>query len=437
MKYIVSTIFICILLTQQIFSQTLQWRNLSSIQPTGRYDDIFFISSSTGWTITYNRVYKTTNSGDSWSLYFLQLSNRSLGFFDSQNGIIGTLDSVTPLVRTTNGGVNWNLVTNYSSMKPRGICGISIVNDSTAYACGTYYSTGRAYRTTNKGESWTLVFNDTSLARSLVDCYFWSQDSGMIAGGYNTSNIYSGSAVILTTTNGGVTWQRVFLSSRIGEWCWKIFFKSKNFGVVSIERPANLGLSYFVKTTNRGLNWTEIPFMTFDQEGIGFINENTGWIGGWGSSSNTSTHETTDGGLTWKAVSWGRFLNRIRFINDTLAFASGSYVSKYSRTVVGITRLSSEIPDKFLLSQNYPNPFNPITLIEFDIAKQGATGGPVKVNLTVYDQLGRIVRELINENLTPGSYQASFDAGYFPSGIYFYKIEAGQHTETKRMILLK
>jgi len=100
--------------------------------------------------------------------------------------------------------------------------------------------------------------------------------------------------------------------------------------------------------------------------------------------------------------------------------------------VVGITNINSSLPEKYSLNQNYPNPFNPSTKIKFDIA-----GKTQNVMLTIYDAIGREVSVLVNQQLTPGSYESEFRADNFASGIYFYKLEAGEFIETKRMILLK
>ena len=85
----------------------------------------------------------------------------------------------------------------------------------------------------------------------------------------------------------------------------------------------------------------------------------------------------------------------------------------------------------FSLSQNYPNPFNPFTVIKFDIARTGYT------KLTIYDILGREVSIPVNENLNPGSYSINFDASKLTSGTYFYKLESGDISETKKMLLVK
>jgi len=103
----------------------------------------------------------------------------------------------------------------------------------------------------------------------------------------------------------------------------------------------------------------------------------------------------------------------------------------YDTIDVGISNYSSLVPDKFSLYQNYPNPFNPSTNIRFDIAKS------TFASIVVYDILGKEVSQLVNQVLTPGSYQYSFNAGNFPSGIYYYKIQTDQFTDIKKMMLLK
>ena len=92
---------------------------------------------------------------------------------------------------------------------------------------------------------------------------------------------------------------------------------------------------------------------------------------------------------------------------------------------------SKNIVNKFSLSQNYPNPFNPSTKIKFNIPRASL------VTLEVYDVLGKEVATLVNEIKPIGSYEVSFDASHLSSGIYFYKLQAGNFIETKKMILLK
>jgi len=111
-------------------------------------------------------------------------------------------------------------------------------------------------------------------------------------------------------------------------------------------------------------------------------------------------------------------------------------IARWTFVPVGINNISSEIPEKFSLHQNYPNPFNPSTNIKFDIAKSGL------VTVKVYDLLGREVITLVNEVLQPGYYSVPFSLGDISgnpasSGVYFYKISAGEFSDIKKMLLIK
>ncbi|MBK7253844.1 MAG: T9SS type A sorting domain-containing protein [Ignavibacteria bacterium] len=98
---------------------------------------------------------------------------------------------------------------------------------------------------------------------------------------------------------------------------------------------------------------------------------------------------------------------------------------------VSISQISSNVPGDFRLEQNYPNPFNPVTNLEFGISELGF------VSLKVYDLLGKEVSVLVNEKLSPGIYKSTFNGSNFASGVYFYKLEADNFVQTKRMVLLK
>lgn len=101
------------------------------------------------------------------------------------------------------------------------------------------------------------------------------------------------------------------------------------------------------------------------------------------------------------------------------------------RTPTSIERIGSSIPSGFSLGQNYPNPFNPTTTITFEIQT------PSEVTLSVYDITGRLIQTLVDNRLSSGSYNVSFDAQNLASGVYIYRLRAGQHMETKTMTLIK
>ncbi len=95
------------------------------------------------------------------------------------------------------------------------------------------------------------------------------------------------------------------------------------------------------------------------------------------------------------------------------------------------SKIGNEIPKNYSLSQNYPNPFNPTTVINFSVPKTS------KMELAVYNVLGQKVAILINKELSAGSYHFNFDASKLTSGIYFYKLQTENYSETKKMMLVK
>lgn len=113
----------------------------------------------------------------------------------------------------------------------------------------------------------------------------------------------------------------------------------------------------------------------------------------------------------------------------------GSNVYKLNATYSVITGVSentiSGIPNDFMLSQNYPNPFNPSTKINFSIPNSS------NVVLKIYNELGAEVASLVEGYRNAGSYEVNFDASGLSSGIYFYKIQTGSFSETKKMMLIK
>lgn len=110
---------------------------------------------------------------------------------------------------------------------------------------------------------------------------------------------------------------------------------------------------------------------------------------------------------------------------------SGQLVLYKPNPFINIAQLGNEIPSEFSLEQNYPNPFNPSTKIRFAL--------PAKANakLTVYDIQGRVVDELVNTELSAGTYEATWHAGPNPSGVYFCKLEADGFSKSQRMMVVK
>jgi hypothetical protein len=124
-------------------------------------------------------------------------------------------------------------------------------------------------------------------------------------------------------------------------------------------------------------------------------------------------------------------LQMTRYMSSATAVDTfGTMVVSTLTDITGVQELP-EIPQVYNLKQNYPNPFNPTTMIEYGIPEESF------VTLTVYNVLGQAVTNLVNQQQHAGTYAVTFDASQYPSGIYFYKITAGDYVNTHKMVLMK
>ena len=169
------------------------------------------------------------------------------------------------------------------------------------------------------------------------------------------------------------------------------------------------------------LNWvtaTEVDNYGFDVEKSTDNKTFTkiGFVAGAGNSNSDKYYSFTD-----EVNALGKYYYRLKQV-DT----DGSF--EYSPV---LTVQQGSTPTKFALNQNYPNPFNPSTKISFALATDS------DVKLTVFNVLGQEVATLVNGSLTAGTHSVDFNAAGLNSGLYFYKLQAGSFTATKKMMLTK
>lgn len=194
----------------------------------------------------------------------------------------------------------------------------------------------------------------------------------------------------------------------------------------NVVLPVELSLfTSSVNNNNVTLSWTtsaETNNSGFDIERRDAISETQdvwkkiGNILGNGTTSSPNNYEFTDRGLNS-----GKYNYRLK---QTDYNGNYEYFNLSDDVVIGV-------PEKFTLSQNYPNPFNPVTNLEFGIPESGF------VSLKVFDILGKEIMTLVNEIKPAGMYQVKFDGSNLASGVYFYKIQAGEFSAIKKMSLIK
>jgi len=187
-----------------------------------------------------------------------------------------------------------------------------------------------------------------------------------------------------------------------------------NFSAIVNNEMINLNWQTKTEMNNYGF---EIERKTSDTQAGEKYWEKIGFVAGYGSSESHKDYSFTDKAPTGGTI----FIYRLKQID-----LSGSF--KYSDEVE--VELA---PNEFALYQNYPNPFNPSTSIQYAIANRQF------VTLKIYDVLGTEITTLVNEEKPAGVYNVEFriDNLELSSGIYFYRLQAGDFVETKKMILLK
>jgi photosystem II stability/assembly factor-like uncharacterized protein len=303
-----------------------------------------------------------------------------------------------------------------------------VVDDAVTFACGKYDGTSaRVIKTTDGGSSWTST-DLNPMAQSLIDCFFFDEDRGFVVGAVGTGD--SRRAVILATTDGGATWTTRHTTDRLGEWCWKISFPSPSVGYVSIERFS--GDTYFLKTTDGGETWQDLFFRNgYIVQGIGFATTARGWIGG----PTGPTYESSDGGAIWQLAGFGVHINRFRFLGQTLGYAVGATVYKYTSTI-GVSDLAPEPPAAVVIDQNHPNPFSGSTSITYTLADAS------DVKVTIVDVGGRRIRTFHEGRQERGRHRLSWNArdgsdNPVGAGTYWYRLEAGQGAAVRKLLVIR
>jgi photosystem II stability/assembly factor-like uncharacterized protein len=387
---------------------------------------VFFINSETGFTggVTGNLL-KTTNGGINWAIKYTASSTIADIFFINNNtGWVIGYGGVK--LKSTNCGETWFSISNSNHSK----YSIQFKDSLLGFDVGGW--NGAIYeKTTDGGMSWNQML--FSQYNNFNNIFFINYNTGFIAGCRNLN--YISNSPLLKTTDGGTTW--INKLPRMPEY-QNVQFTSNDTGYVIWY------YQYLMKTINCGENWDSIyKFILNPINDSYFINNNTGFVISSDGSGHGVVYKTINGGFNWSTSIFNTQipLNAIRFINPNTGYIAceNGYIYKTTNGGVGIKQISEIVPRSYSLSQNYPNPFNPVTKIRFDLPNRFPikTFGNDRVVLKVYDILGKEIETLVNEQLAPGTYSVDFDSTNFPSGVYFYRIVAGDFISVKRMVLIK
>jgi photosystem II stability/assembly factor-like uncharacterized protein len=449
-----------------IYRSTDDGANWTDVGPSKINTSIFCLAiNNIGHIFAGSRtyIYRSTDNGTTWIEVFNRVTAPSfytLAYNSIGNIFAGSSDGI---YRSTDNGDTWSQIN--SGLTTNYIYTI-VVNSNGHIFCGT---NAGVFKSTNNGNNWTSMSN--GLTNSAVGCLtinslgdlfagtgdgvFLSSDGGsnwsQVSVGLPTGSIYAlivnelnhifaspGESGVYRSTDNGTTWSAINTGMESTTWVKALTINSSDFifagtnkGLVFRSTQSSSVLPIEIALFNANcignnvfLNWrtiTEINNYGFDIERR-LINTllNIEWIKiaflqGRGTSNSPYDYTFTD-----QQLSPSRYVYRIKQIDNDGVF-------KY----YGNAEVEVLTPRHFSLEQNYPNPFNPSTVIGYDLPNSA------RVKLALFDVLGRQVRTLVDETKPAGTYTVEFDAGGLPSGVYFYRLQANEFTQTKKLVLTR
>ena len=356
-------------------------------------------------------------------------NNSNIIYAESQNGWLG---------KTSNGGISWTVgVLN-------GIDGSEPTNWSTPVVMDPtssnilYYGTHSLYRTTDGAENWIKIspqLTDWVSGRRLGTL------TTIAVAPTNSDVIYVGTddAHVWVSSDNGTNWNDI--SAGLPQrWVTRVVVDPSDENIVYVTFS---GLKWrdpqphVYRSTDKGNIWTDISSNLPDAPVNAFAVDNNYsnriYLG-----SDVGMYVSFNTGQSWEVLGEGLPVLPIGDIkiHPTENFlVAGTYGrSMYKIDLNLVTSLEDDQPQivkGFSLSQNYPNPFNPSTTISWQSPVNGHQ------TLKVYNVTGQLVATLVDENKSAGKHQIDFNATLLASGIYFYKLDAGNFSETKKMLILK
>lgn len=362
------------------FGNTWQEQSVTNNNPVRDIMQINIFGYCIGSFVPDNKVYGALSGiNQAWGSLFIipEVEPRDLWITEDIGNIFFIVGDGTKLGRGLGG--NWSIIT----MPAANLYCVQFTDNQTGYVCG---ENGAVLKSINSGFNW--VFQQSNTTNRLRDLHFIDALTGWAVGD---------NGAIIKTTTGGETAPRAPINlTAFG-------VSSSQINLNWIDSSNNELRFKIERSTNAGANWLLIDSV----------------------AANVVSYNNT--GLTPNTI----YHYRIYAVNaaGNSPFSNTAFDTTFA--VTGISQENGEIPKEYMLFSNYPNPFNPATSIKFAIPERSF------VKITIYDLLGREVERLFQENLDAGNYKLNWIASAYSSGVYFYRIEAGEFSDIKKMMLVK
>jgi hypothetical protein len=297
---------------------------------------------------------------------------------------------------STDNGVTWTA--------PVNLYGQRVVGTDTFYS---YVHADFVYN----GDTPLYVFSEFKINQGFVDypqIVFWSQATGFRVAVPYDSTKYFWDPINQRFHRDPLGWPSIGLSGNT------IVVAYQGFQADTDSRGYHYSDLWYVTSTNGGNSWSAPVRITNTPQ----LDERYPSVSKWNAPGQFN--------MTWSQKSKSGLY---AFPGDADTVRASQMFLRVTLSDVGDRE--GAVPQTFRLSQNYPNPFNPATKIDYTVAKAG------RVSIKVYNTLGQEVATVVNEELAPGHYQATFDGANLPSGVYVYTMRAGGYVESRKMMLLR
>ncbi len=388
--------------------------------PADNLNNVYFIDEQNGWAGGKYTLIHTTDGGNTWS-FIDTMEAGGIYFFNKRIGWL--TDGIKGIFHTEDGGKTW------TNQYKGDVRQIEFFDKYRGYAFGNPPDSSYGVYTINGGRTWKHLF--TIYGKELTSYFFLDSLNGWAGGGRYA---------IWRTRDGGFHWHLQRESPQTPEERWPItslcFVDTLTGWAVGWR-----GRLYY--TTDGGNHWIQLfSHILDDFTVVHFFNKNEGWIlgkGGWALY-------TADGGESWDAsysFDEPSALLSAFFLDRNHAWAVGPYgaVYKWTGTDAVEGRAIAELPEQFKLYPNYPNPFSPHLNHSFTRIVY-ALPMTEPVTIRIYNELGQQVRAFNEKTQRAGIHTLLWDGcsdsgAYLPAGTYFYQIQAGRFTATKKLLLLK
>ena len=413
-----------------------QWYD-KSINLTDDIIDVDFISETTGYILTQNEIYKTTDNGNNWlkvtpadsvmynKIFYLSGDTIIVGCEDSD-----FFPSTNRLFCSTNAGAAWSSKKIETNENYIWDISFSDINNGWLVGSDQWFAASRKFilHSSDGGDNWEYQFIDTMYAvRTLHSIAFFSNKLGMTIGSAHLDNFDE--TEILRTTNAGKDWERVdTLDSPL------FFINYLDSGRVQL-----LGGRLY-ESADYGVTWNDINFSFWQNKFTWDISNDGGNYAILISQLSIGRqvyyfNSGQDSAIVMKPAK-ANSIKAVECIGNSIwAVGKSGLILKYEAEITDLKDDDSNKIIVFKLLQNFPNPFNPSTTIKFRIPDNGAVSGIV--SLKVYDITGELVADLVNGQKSAGEYSVIFNPKYLSSGVYFYRLQAGKFSETRRMLYMR